>query len=165
MSDTILRKAHMSAITEIAELTEQIRRLKTGMLVAECINQYLAARMQLHGRPTKADTAILSLGQLAMDAKTNEDMEMAVDSLRALFALTKQFTTEAIAEAREESDLDSVTDDVTVDTIIRGVLARVDEKLVAHQKELIAGAGFSEEELDQLRREIQDRFGTGQDSE
>ena len=64
MSDTILRRAHMSAVREISDLNTKIRRLESGLIIAECMNQYLAARMQLHGKPYKMDVAILSLGQM-----------------------------------------------------------------------------------------------------
>lgn len=164
MSDTILRRAHMSAVREISDLNTKIRRLESGLIIAECMNQYLAARMQLHGKPYKMDVAILSLGQMAMNAQNDEDAALAVDALRAIMEQARKFTTEAIEEAKDDPDFYG-SDEATADEIVRNVLRRIDEKLLAYQQELSSAAGFTKEDLEELKRAIDEKFGRAEDSE
>lgn len=164
MSDTILRKAHMSAIREISDLNTKIRRLETGLIVAECMNQYLAARMQMHGKPYKMDTAILTLGQLAMTAHDEKDAELAIDSLKSLMTQASQFSKEAIEEAKSHPEF-YAGDDATADEIVRKVLGRIDEKLVAYQENLMTSSGLTKEDLEELKRLVDEKFGRAEDSE
>ena len=164
MSDTILRKAHMSAVTQIADLNAKIRRLETGLVVAEAMNQYLAARMQMHGKPYKMDVAILSLGQLAMSAENDDDANLAIESLKAIMSKASEFSKEAIELVKTDPRFYNA-DDATADEITRRVLLIIDEKLLAYQKGLMADAGFSPEDLEELRRQIDEKFGRAEDSE
>lgn len=165
MSDTILRRAHMSAIQEVSSLNQRIKRLEAGLVVAECMNQYLAARLQLHGKPYKMDTAVLALGQTAIDVEDNATAMKCVDALRELMGLAKQFTDEAIKEHQGNPDL--YTDDqVTGDQIIRSVLQSVDKKLLAHRDAEFKKHGFTEEDLKDLIAELERDLGLGgKDSE
>ena len=164
MSDTILRRAHMGAIREISDLKQTIMRLETGLLVASCMNQYLAARMQLHGKPRKMDVGILRLSQLAMDAKTPEDMELAVQALRSMMEVASKFSKEAIEEVSHDPNF-RTADDATADDIVRRVLNIIDEKLEAYQSKIREEAGFTKEDLEALVDEINRRFGGAEDSE
>jgi hypothetical protein len=165
MSDTILRRAHMSAIREVSSLNQRIKRLEAGLMVAECMNQYLAARLQLHGKPYKMDTAILSLGQTAIDVEDNQAAQKCILALRDLMGLAKQFTDEAIREHAIAPD--AYTDDAaTADGIIRSVLQSVDKKLLAHRDAEFKRIGMTEDDLKDLIAELERELGFGEkDSE
>ena len=165
MSDTILRRAHMSAIQEVSSLNQRIKRLEAGLVVAECMNQYLAARLQLHGKPYKMDTAVLTLGQAAIDVEDNAAAQKCIDALRELMGLARKFTDEAIKEYKNNVDL--YTDDqMTADGIIRSVLQSVDKKLLAHRDAEFKKHGFTEEDLKDLIAELERDLGLGgKDSE
>ena len=165
MSEAILRRAHMSAIQEVSSLNKRIKRLEAGLVVAECMNQYLAARLQLHGKPYKMDTAVLTLGQAAIDVEDNEASMKCIDALRELMGLARKFTDEAIKEHKNNVDL--YTDDqMTADGIIRSVLQSVDKKLLAHRDAEFKKHGFTEEDLKDLIAELERDLGLGgKDSE
>lgn len=165
MSDTILRRAHMSAIQEVSSLNQRIKRLEAGLVVAECMNQYLAARLQLHGKPYKMDTAVLTLGQAAINVEDNDAAQKCIAALRDLMGLARKFTDEAIKEHRDNADL--YTDDqMTADGIIRSVLQSVDKKLLAHRDAEFKKHGFTEEDLKNLMAELERDLGLGgKDSE
>jgi hypothetical protein len=165
MSDTILRRAHMSAIQEVSSLNQRIKRLEAGLVVAECMNQYLAARLQLHGKPYKMDTAVLTLGQAAIDVEDNAAAQKCIDALRELMGLARKFTDEAIKEHKSNPDLYS-DDQTTVDGIIRSVLQSVDKKLLAHRDAEFKKHGFTEDDLKDLIAELERDLGLGgKDSE
>ena len=165
MSDTILRRAHMSAIREVSSLNQRIKRLEAGLVVAECMNQYLAARLQLHGKPYKMDAAILTLGQAAIDVEDNAAAQKCIDALRELMGLARKFTDEAIKEHKDNPDLHS-DDQVTADGIIRSVLRSVDKKLLAHRDAEFKKHGFTEDDLKDLIAELERDLGLGgKDSE
>ena len=164
MSDTILRKAHMSAITEIGSLKREIHRLQTGLVVAECINQYLSARLELHGKPYRMDVAVLRLGQVAMNAEDPQDADTAIEALRQLLRKCHEFTVEATREMTKEITVADMSGEQAGDFIIRKVLARVDEKMDDYKKSIVDQAGLSQYELDEIRREIEKRFGLDKDS-
>ena len=165
MSDTILRRAHMSAIQEVSALNRRITRLEAGLVVAECMNQYLAARLQLHGKPYKMDAAVLTLGQAAINVEDNDAAQKCIDALRELMGLARKFTDEAIKEHSDNADL--YTDDqMTADGIIRSVLQSVDKKLLAHRDAEFKKHGFTEEDLKSLLAELERDLGLGgKDSE
>lgn len=160
MSDTILRKAHMSAITEIANLKTEMRRLENAVLVANCINQYLATRLQLHGKPYNTDAGILRLGQAAINATSIEAAEVAVGALAEMMKLAGKYTNEAIQEVRDDPNFHDY-DDATADEIVRKVLASVDRKMLKYKEEQMRAAGMTAEDLLDLRRAIEEQYGLG----
>ena len=162
MSDTILRRAHMSAIQEVSSLNKRIKRLEAGLVVAECMNQYLAARLQLHGKPYKMDTAVLALGQTAIDVEDNATATTCINALRELMGLAKQFTDEAIKEHQGNPDL--YTDDqVTGDQIIRSVLQSVDKKLLAHRDAEMERMGLTKDDVQNIIAEMERELGLGEE--
>lgn len=165
MSDTILRKAHMSAVREVSSLNSKIRRLEAGLLVAQCMNQYLAARVELFSKPYKMDLAILRLGQAAIDAENEDDMNLAIGGLQQMLKQARQFTLEATQEIAGElgEKYDKATG-VEGAEIIHQVLQRVDEKMAAYKEEMTRQLGLSPEEMEELRREIEEKFGRPEDS-
>lgn len=163
MSDTILRKAHMSAITEISNLNKKIRRIETGIAVAECLTLYLTARLHLHGKPYKADVAVLTLAQATINAPDIESANLAMSALKELLAICRDLLQESITEVSKSADMLS-DDQRTADGIVHEVLTRVDEKLDAYKKRMIEEAGWSEDDMEELRRAIEEKFG-GEDSE
>ena len=160
MSDTILRKAHMSAITEIATLKNDMRRLENAIMVANCINQYLAARLQLHGKPYSTDAGILRLGQVAIGAKSIEAAEVAMGALSEMMKLASKYTNEAIAEVRDSAEFHDY-DDATADEIVRKVLASVDQKMLKYKEEQMRAAGMTAQDLEDLRRAVEEQYGLG----
>lgn len=164
MSDTILRKAHMSAITEISSLKRDIHRLETGLIVAECMNNYLAARLELHGKPYRMDVAVLRLGQVAMSAEDPRDADMAIEALKQLLSKCREFTVETMREMASEITIADKGDEEACDFLIRKVLAKVDDKLADYKKSIVDQAGITEDDMEQIRREIEKRFGLDKDS-
>lgn len=160
MSDTILRKAHMSAITEIGSLKTEMRRLENAILVANCINQYLAARLQLHGKPYTTDAGILRLGQAAINAASIEAAEVAASALSEMMKLVSKYTNEAIQEVRDDPDFHDY-EDATADEIVRKVLANVDRKMLKYKEDQMRAAGMTSEDLEDLRRAIDEEYGLG----
>ena len=160
MSDTILRKAHMSAVTEIASLKTEMRRLENAILVANCINQYLAARLQLHGKPYTTDAGILRLGQAAISAKSIKDAEVAATALTEMMRLASQYTKEAIQEVQDDPNFHDY-EDATADEIVRRVLASVDRKMLKYKEDQMRAAGLTSEDLEDLRRLIEEQYGLG----
>ena len=99
-----------------------------------------------------------------MNAQNDEDAALAVDALRAIMEQARKFTTEAIEEAKDDPDFYG-SDEATADEIVRNVLRRIDEKLLAYQQELSSAAGFTKEDLEELKRAIDEKFGRAEDSE
>ncbi len=163
MNDTILRKAHMSAVTEISNLNKKIRHIETGIAVAECLTLYLTARLHLHGKPYKADVAVLTLAQATINAPDIESANLAMSALKELLAICRDLLQESITEVGKSADMLS-DDQHTADGIVHEVLTRVDEKLDAYKNRMIEEAGWSEDDLEELRRAIEEKFGGG-DSE
>jgi len=163
MNDTILRKAHMSAITEIATLKNDMRRLENAIMVANCINQYLAARLQLHGKPYNTDVGILRLGQVAIGAKSIKAAEVAMGALSEMMKLVSKYTNEAIAEERDRAEFDAnhFADEATADEIVRRVLASVDQKMLKYKEEQMRAAGMTAQDLEDLRRAVEEQYGLG----
>lgn len=165
MSDTILRKAHMSAVREVSSLNSKIRRLEAGMIVAQCMNQYLAARVELFGKPYKMDRAIVGLGQAAIDAENEDDMNLAIGGLQQMLKQAHLFTLEAMKEiAGELGEKYENATGVEGVKIIHQVLQRVDDKMAAYKEEMTRQLGLSPEEMEELRREIEEKFGRPGDS-
>ena len=166
MSDTILRKAHMSAVREVSSLNAKIRRLEAGMIVAQCMNQYLAARVELFSKPYKMDRAIVGLGQAAIDAENEDDMNLAIGGLQQLLKQARLFTLEAMKEiAGELGEKYENATGVEGVKIIHQVLQRVDDKMAAYKEEMTRQLGLSPEDMEQIRREIEEKFGRPGDSE
>lgn len=166
MSDTILRKAHMSAVREVSSLNAKIRRLEAGMLVAQCMNQYLAARVELFSKPYKMDRAIVGLGQAAIDAQSEDDMNLAIGALQEMLKQAHRFTVEAMKEVAGElgEKYENATGVEGVE-IIHQVLKRVDEKMASYKQQMTQKLGLSPEDMEQIRREIEEKFGRPGDSE
>jgi hypothetical protein len=164
MSDTILRKAHMGAIREITSLKKQMWRLETGLIVAQGLNEYLCARLHLHGKPYKMDRSILSLSEAAMKAEDPNDMDMAVNALRAMLEKIQGFMKEAMAEMAIDPKF-TANDDVEADRIVREVLALADRKLEAYRDSLTTELGLTENDIREMADEIRRRYGLDKDSQ